>query len=176
MTSSFVSWSAGGRNRTTAALVSKRALVNEKFRRGVCRPSVRCWPENRFCFFSHMRRVPPSQLCMFCPRPHSIRCISSTRAPSSLPYPFAAFYIPHCIFIAGAIRVRHTRTSIFPFIVFSQTLRSRPLHPRFPPSLALEHSQTPVPKQSVGSFLPRQDPLRSGRVAYPRVYRRRHLV
>jgi len=161
MTSSFV---AGGRNRTTAALVSKRALVNEKFRRGICRPSVRCWPENRFCFFSHMRRVPPSQLYMFCPRPHSIRCISSTRAPSSLPYPFAAFYIPHCIFIAGAIRVRHTRTSIFPSIVFSQTLRSR------------QHSQTPVPKQPVGSFLPRQDPLRSGRVVYPRVYRRRHLV
>ena len=32
MTSSFVSRSAGGRNRTTAALASKRALVNEKCR------------------------------------------------------------------------------------------------------------------------------------------------
>jgi len=36
---------------------------------------------------------------MFCPRPHSMRCIPPTRAPSSMLCPFMAFYTPYFIFI-----------------------------------------------------------------------------
>jgi len=40
---------------------------------------------------------------MFGPHPPSIRCILSTRAPSTVPYVFVVFYVPYCIFIPGAI-------------------------------------------------------------------------
>jgi hypothetical protein len=47
------------------------------------------------------RALPPSQFYTFCPRPHFISCIPPTRASDSTEYPFAALYIPYCIFILG---------------------------------------------------------------------------
>ena len=43
---------------------------------------------------------------MFYPQSHLIRCIPSTRAPSSVPYPFAPCYIPYFIAIS-AFSIKH---------------------------------------------------------------------
>jgi hypothetical protein len=44
--------------------------------------------------------LPLNQLYMFCPR---IRWILSTRAPSTVPHPFTALYVPYCVFIPATI-------------------------------------------------------------------------
>jgi hypothetical protein len=68
--------------------------------------------------------VPPSQPHMFCPRPHSMRCILSTRAPSSLGYPFAAFCIPYFIAVP-TLYIKHNifnGTYILPALQFRKNL------------------------------------------------------
>jgi hypothetical protein len=75
-------------------------------RRYVFRPTIRCSVGQLISPFLSQARMPPSQPHMFRPRPHWIRCISPTRAPSSVPYPFAAFYLPYSIVIP-ALSIKH---------------------------------------------------------------------
>src|SRR6266446_137832 len=66
--------------------------------------SIRCSVRQLISpFLSRAPSSPPIQLYALCPRPHLIRCIPSTRTPSTMPYPFAVFYTPYFIFIPSTI-------------------------------------------------------------------------
>jgi len=178
MTDSFASRSVGG-NRTTAALASKRALVNKK---GRCQrmSSIRLLLVGELILHTvnqssfELSIIPDVIYQTQYLQRHDIMYVSTTlQLPINASFRWIQQELENqqqlCWRYYPKIYPFESDTpapSVRPPIVLSKTLHAHPFWPRLPPSLESEHPQAAATKQ----------PFLSGRVAYPRLHRRRHLV